>query len=309
MTGVFLMIFQSLVVKKDKKIINIILFCLPIVTVLFLIYFGVLRNQNQDLVVPILNNNILIRRENIKYILLNWEVMKVLFPGICLMSLYLIALFNKNIRKFLKPFNEFILFLGLLTIVFLFVAIIFNHPIAVNYKWSMSLNVIFTLSWLPLLLVCEKLWCWYFKNKYKYLKMGVIIFLVVFLDSRTMLLNILSKENFYINYVNNNIGNNDRLLINAAVFSVAKYHFEYGGLRAGKYGIYLNMDTFNDGFILPVSIKNFEKINDYDYIMTGFMEYEGSELQKVILNNQNWRELSQGDGMSRIFKNMTSKRD
>jgi len=111
-------------------------------------------------------------------------------------------------------------------------------------------------------------------------------------------------DNTYLNIVSNNPHPTSTLLINVGAMPTIKYLTEYGPLKyLSDSNFYKNFSTFNHAnYKLDTSIPNLDSIDQYNYILLTHIDFENSEIKKILSKNLNWIDKSP-PGYTKLYYN------
>jgi len=304
LTAIFLIFIKTFrIYQNRKKIINFLLLLLPVILCLISIYIFTLRFQNPNSIAPLYVKEYLLKYTNITRIL-DIQSQKNIIPFGIIFGLFLASFIFKPLRKYLAIANNFFLFTLILNLSFVLLSFMGMYPWSINSRWNISINTLFTISWIPLFFIVLNFLSSYNLNLFKVFKYSTALAFVIFIFFNTKSFKYTPLDNTYLNIVSNNPNPTSNLLINVGAMPTTKYLMEYGPLKyLGDSNFYKNLSTFNHAnYILNSSIQNLDQINRYNFILLTHIDFENSDIKNILSNNPNWIDISE-PGYSKLYYN------
>lgn len=292
--------------KSLKSFVNIFIFSLPVTISIYLIYSCVLRFQNYGIEAPFYVTKLMFKYNNVKNLLFNTSALITLLPFCLILLVKIISYFDKKLENIISVFNIYIYFVFLLNLPIIFLSIIGKYPWTLITRWDISTNVIFFIGWIPLILIFTDFLKEYSLILFHASRLLLLMLFILFIFKSSYSFIYSPLDTIYVNFINNYVKPDSKILINVSADPSFRYLFEYGPLRNNK-----NLQTYkhfsmfdNEGYHDNSSIKNSANINDFDYIILSNMDYDHSQIKKVIQSNPNWKDITV-QGPSKMFKNTT----
>ena len=301
-----ILIFVMLILKffKKKNVINFILFTIPIIVSVISICIFSLRYQNPSGTPPEYIREFMFKTSSVSKILFNKESFFTIFPFLLLTLIFLFSLKIKFLRKITKQYRLYFFYALILNLIFILLSTLGRYTWGINSRWDISTHTIFTIAWIPLLLIFTS----FFHKKYfvhNVFQFVVLVFFVLYFFNQANIFRYVANDSVYDNFIANNLSQDSKILINASASPTTRYLFEYGLLKNYKNSnTYRNLSIFNHTYyISEKSIKNLDDIEEYDYIILTHIDYTKSEIKKILSQKSNWVDCTTKDP-SKIFKNI-----
>jgi hypothetical protein len=304
--GVFVHRIFMRKISKDN-IVNLVLFALPIMISVVLIYFFTLKYQNPTGLPPSYVTELMFKTSSVSSVLFHYQVLLTVLPFLILVFIYFISLFSNYIKEKVEPYRLFMWFAFVLNIIFITLSILGKYPWGINSRWDISTHAIFTIAWLPILFMISDFL--YKKNNYlfKFLQVFFVLFFIYHIFGLAKDFKYNSLDSTYTNFKSIEIPLDSKILVNVGADPTIRYLFEYGLLSDEKYKyIYNNISLFNHAEYTHLnSINNLKSIDKYDYIILTMFNWDNSEIKNILGNKVNWVDVSK-EGPSKMFKNTSS---
>ncbi|MDR2407234.1 MAG: glycosyltransferase family 39 protein [Bacteroidales bacterium] len=160
----FLFIFFDILSKKmqlQTTWLQLILFGLPIVVIIFGIYFFTLRHQNPTGTPPGYTQDLMIKYSGLKSFF--GTKLKVTIPFLILVILFI----KCGKKEWFKPYNIFVIYGFIQNVFFIILSILGKYTWGINSRWDISTHTLFIISIIPLLfIVYNKLEKIHIQNSY-----------------------------------------------------------------------------------------------------------------------------------------------
>lgn len=139
---------------------------------------------------------------------------------------------------------------------------------------------------------------------FKSFRIIILAIFIIYSFDKAYTFRYITSDLIYLNYTKNNVSPDSKILINTEASPTLRYLFEYGSLKNFKNSYtYKNFSMFNDTD--SDSIKNFDKVDNYDYIILTGLDYSKSNIKNILDQKPNWIDATVGE-KSKLLKNINT---
>lgn len=288
---------------KKQYITHFLLYTLPVVFSMILVYFVTLQHQNPGTSTPDYVKAYLLKSGDIYGIAFNahvlWFVLPAVFTAFCTLVLFKKAQYVQ--------YRYFVVYVLLLNLVFCVLSVLGKYPWAFNTKWDMSTHTLFVIALLPagyIMLECiSRFHLALGRISQIIVTLSFVIFLGFKANAFVYAVNANDTAYFNFSYYTSHkplIRSDAKILANQEASPTLRYLFEYGPLQSKK-NIYNQLSFFVDTRDITNNIiVDNNTIDNYDYVILS--QYSASYIQTLLAQHPNWIE-STMRGPSLLFRN------